>query len=238
MKHFSGCSCEACRGAKPIPQQRAGGFLMRQIVGEGTQRLCCERFRLCVEGLPDACGQTYQLLQVCARGEACVLDARADARRPGCVCATVRVPLALRARDCAGCVCEGTSFIDVPVVVRLRDCGGQTRYQFEAEAQVQLCTACPLQDAQCVEASLDVCAQVWAIARRAMYPAACPPPCPPMPPLYPEPCRPAPDCGCMNPMPDCGCLSPAQGCARPCPPPRPRPCRPCRPPRPGRGLFD
>lgn len=185
MKHFQGCACPSCRRLRPQPQPPApSGFLMRQIIGAGRAQLHCAAFALALSGLPCGARPPCHLIAVCADNEACGYTVT-----PGCPSGATaellaHIPLCCTVRD-GDCVQHTVkAVIDVPVCVRQG--AGACRYVLSA--QVRLCAPCvPLSACGC-EAPLHVCLEAWAVTDKAVYAPSCAPACPPLPPLYPQPC--------------------------------------------------
>ena len=190
MKHFDSCRCDSCRREhKCAPPSVQGGFLMQQIQGSGRVFLRCERFSLCIGGIPDSACPPFQILEVCARQ--CSCESALEEDSCGCPAVLAHIPLILRLRDKCGCCFTGSAAICVRIPLR-PVCPPQElwRHQLVVCASARLAMPCQCMQCECAELTLDVCAQAWAVCCRALCAPVCQQDCPPPLPLYPQPCRP------------------------------------------------
>lgn len=172
----------------PALPPQAGGFLMQQIMAAGRAVLRYERFSLPLSGLPCSPCPPLRLCDVWAEEEGVSVQ-RCDCRGRGGDTAQVCLPLRCTVCDGCGNHFEARSHIEVPV--RLRVCGPDFPRcaRTTANAFVRLARGGEFAPGDAPCAWLDGCVEVYITACRAVYGGACPPPCPPELPLYPQPCR-------------------------------------------------
>lgn len=180
------CGCGSA-AVPPVSDPPRGGFLMQQIIGSGRVYLRYERFCLPLRDLPCDARQPLRLTAVSVQ-ECGVRADRCDMPCGRGLTLQVRIPLCCALCDACGCAFTASSQIDVPVQMRLCDPREADRAQAVASACVRLVRPCECADNP-IDARLDVWAEAWLTACRPMYTGACPTPCPPPLPLYPQPYR-------------------------------------------------
>lgn len=187
-----GCLCGGpCRPPCP-PRPKppcgcgpVGGYIVEKIVGNQGEKLCFEG-RLEISGLP--CGLCPPL---CLTGVE-VWDIRAvcGSCQPG---ARLQLTVCCFVCDARGCRAQGMAKLEVSSCLSPEGCGGTLR----RGAQIAVLSA-----AFCPPCAFDVCLEIClqtVVSRCELLSGrekSCCSPCPPMPPLYPPPCRPAPKRPC------------------------------------------
>ena len=181
MKHFDHCQCSKCRSQRPQPRPAPCGYLMQQIVSEGTIREQCRQYSLSLSPLPRILVPPYSVREVRVSGE---ITLAPDC----CGDVTATVPLAVVICDQQGN--SHTAAASLTLCIPMRCAGSLSAQQYTAQAQISLCSqpVC-FQDPANVPLCLSVCIRAFGVAVQAMYaPTPCVPDCPQLP-LYPPPCR-------------------------------------------------
>lgn len=189
-----GCfGCGACK-PPPCPPRPShacgcgpiGGYIVEKIIGNQKENLCFDG-TLEVCGLP--CGLCPPL---CLTGMD-VLDIQTvcGTCAPG---ARLELTVCCFVCDSRGCRAEGRAKLEIESCLRPGECGGTLRRG--AQIAVRSYTPC----SPCAfNVCLEICLQTI-VSRSELIGGkeSCHPPCPPMPPLYPPPCRPAPRPHCEH----------------------------------------
>ncbi len=171
-----------CERILPGLPRCPGGYLMQRILACGGIHRRRQCYPLCLNELPDQARPPITVADaaVCAAPqweEACCRDRRG-------LDFLVTVPLLLRVRDGAGCICTVQSFLQE----RLRLCPRAPerecwRGQVYVQAAVRLCGCAPCRENPC-QVPLEVLIEGYILAPCALGAA---PFCPPQKPWYPQP---------------------------------------------------
>lgn len=181
-----GClSCGPCRPPRPPRPAHScgcgpvGGYIVEKIVGNQREDLCFDgAIEVCSLpcGLcPPLCLTGMEVLDIQPLCGGCAPAARLRLTVCCCVC------------DSRGCRAEGTAKLEVESCLGSGKCGCTLRRG--AQIAVRSARHCP----PCAfDVCLDICLQtIMSRCELVGGKDSCRPPCPPMPPLYPPPCRPA-----------------------------------------------